>query len=160
MLFLHIFQQENLIEKTCRALGFKLLKNYFMRNDISARKDIILLVDTFYETIRKDEMLGYIFDDIAKVNWVKHLPVMYDFWENTLFYTGTYSGNPVLSHTHLHRLFPITKAHFDHWNLLFGQTIDKLFEGDKAELAKQRALSISIVLQIKIAQAPKPEQLL
>jgi hemoglobin len=131
-----------------------------MKNDITARRDIILLVDTFYDTIRKDEMLGYIFDNIAHVNWVKHLPIMYDFWENTLFFTGSYSGNPVLSHTHLHKLFPLTKAHFDHWNVLFVTTIDDLFEGAKAELAKQRALSISIVLQIKIAQTPRPEQLL
>jgi hemoglobin len=131
-----------------------------MKSDITSRKDIILLVDTFYDTIRKDEMLGYIFDNIAHVNWVKHLPIMYDFWENTLFFTGSYSGNPVLSHTHLHKLFPLTKAHFDHWNVLFGKTIDALFDGAKAELAKQRALSISIVLQIKIAQTPRPEQLL
>ncbi len=130
-----------------------------MKNDISSREDILLFVDTFYDTINNDEILGYIFNNIAKVNWVKHLPVMYDFWENALFYTGTYSGNPILSHTHLHRLFPITKVHFDHWNFLFKQTIDNLFEGEKAELAKQRALSISIVLQIKIAQTLKSEQL-
>jgi hemoglobin len=55
---------------------------------------------------------------------------------------------------------PLTKAHFDHWYELFVDTVDSLFQGDKAELAKQRALSISIVLQLKIAQTPKPEQLL
>lgn len=129
-----------------------------MKKEITSRKDIIQLVDAFYEKIKKDEMLGYIFNDIAKVNWDKHLPTMYDFWENTLFFTGTYSGNPVQQHANLNQIMPITKTHFDHWNKLFVETVDTNFEGEKAELAKQRALSISIVLQMKIAQAIKPEQ--
>ncbi len=129
-----------------------------MKKEITSRKDIIQLVDAFYEKIKKDEMLGYIFNDIAKVNWDKHLPTMYDFWENTLFFTGTYSGNPVQQHANLNQIMPITKAHFDYWNKLFVETVDTNFEGEKAELAKQRALSISIVLQMKIAQAIKPEQ--
>jgi hemoglobin len=137
-----------------------LIQICIMKTDIVSRKDIILLVNTFYEKIKSDEMLGFIFNDVAKVNWGKHLPILYDFWENTLFFTGSYSGNPVEKHTQLHHLMPLTKAHFDHWYELFVDTVDSLFQGDKAELAKQRALSISIVLQLKIAQTPKPEQLL
>jgi len=131
-----------------------------MKTDILSRKEIILLIDQFYDTIRKDELLGTIFDDVAKVNWEKHLPVMYDFWENTLFYTGSYNGNPVQNHRVLHQKYPITKEHFDHWIELFNNSVDALFEGEKAELAKQRALSIATVLRIKIAQVYTPEQLL
>lgn len=131
-----------------------------MKTDIIARKDIILLIDKFYDTIRKDELLGTIFDDVAHVNWARHLPVMYDFWENTLFYTGSYSGNPVQNHRALNMKYPLTKEHFDHWIFLFNNTVDALFEGEKAELAKQRALSIATVLRIKIAQVNTPEQLL
>jgi len=131
-----------------------------MKKDIQSRKDIIALVDRFYEVVRKDEMLGIIFDDVAKVNWLKHLPVMYDFWENTLFYTGTYTGNPVQNHRQLNTKYPLTKAHFDHWISLFNKIVDELFEGEKADLAKQRALSIATVLQIKVAQVISPEQLL
>ena len=123
-----------------------------MKKDIQSRKDIIELVDRFYEVVRKDEILGIIFDDVAKVNWLKHLPVMYDFWENTLFYTGTYAGNPVQNHRQLNTKYPLTKAHFDHWISLFNKIVDELFEGEKADLAKQRALNIATVLQIKVAQ--------
>jgi hemoglobin len=35
---------------------------------------------------------------------------------------------------------------------LFTATVDELFEGEKAELAKQRAISISTVMRIKITQ--------
>jgi len=42
---------------------------------------------------------------------------------------------------------------------LFNQTIDELFEGEKAEQAKQRALSIATVMQINIAQLPRQENI-
>ncbi|MEI6190109.1 MAG: group III truncated hemoglobin [Chitinophagia bacterium] len=129
-----------------------------MKMDIKNRKDIILLVDQFYEKIKSDIILGYIFNDVAKVNWAKHLPIMYDFWENTLFFTGSYTGNPINLHSHLHRLTPLNQTHFDQWNHLFISTIDAHFSGENAELAKQRAISISLVLSQKIAQTNALEQ--
>ncbi|MDP4263409.1 MAG: group III truncated hemoglobin [Bacteroidota bacterium] len=121
-----------------------------MKKDISTREDIELLVRTFYEKVKTDPVIGHIFTTVVKVNWAKHLPVMFDFWENTLFYTGTYSGNPMISHQRLHNLFPLNEEHFNRWVLLFTTTVDELFEGEKALLAKQRALSISTVMRIKI----------
>ncbi len=121
-----------------------------MKKDIVTRKDIELLVDEFYAKIRKDELIGFIFTDIAKVNWEKHLPIMYSFFENMLFYTGTYTGNPMELHKHVNRLFPLTDEHFMRWNQLFSTTVDELFAGERAELSKQRAKSISAVMQIKI----------
>jgi len=121
-----------------------------MKKDIESRDDIELLVKSFYEKVKIDPVIGSIFTDIARVNWEKHLPVMFDFWENTIFYTGSYSGNPMKSHQNLNRLFPLTKEHFSRWNQLFASTIDELFEGDKAVLAKQRAISISTVMQLKL----------
>ncbi|MFT4018452.1 MAG: group III truncated hemoglobin [Agriterribacter sp.] len=121
-----------------------------MKKDIKTREDIELLVISFYDKVKADDTIGYIFNDVAKVNWEKHLPVMFDFWENILFFTGGYAGNPMMIHQHLNKMFPLTKEHFKRWEALFLQTVDGLFEGDKAELAKQRALSISTVMQIKI----------
>ena len=46
-----------------------------MKKDIENRGDIILLINTFYEKVKRDEVIGYIFNDVAKVNWEKHLPV-------------------------------------------------------------------------------------
>lgn len=121
-----------------------------MQKDIETTKDIEILVDAFYAKVQADDLIGYIFTDIARVNWEKHLPVMYHFFENMLFYTGAYTGNPMELHKHISRLFPLTKAHFERWEQLFTQTVDELFAGEKASLAKQRALSISAVMQIKI----------
>jgi hemoglobin len=127
-----------------------------MKKDIESKEDIHLLVNNFYEKVKADETIAYIFKDIAKVNWEKHLPVMYSFWENTLFYTGTYEGNPMELHKHLHRLMPLTTEHFKQWIKLFNNSVDELFEGKNASLAKQRAKSIATVMQVKILSEYAP----
>ncbi len=121
-----------------------------MKRDIESRADIETLVNHFYEKIKTDPIIGYIFTDIAHVNWKKHLPVMYDFWENAIFYTGTYNGNPMQLHKHLHRVVNLKTNHFEQWNKLFISSVNELFEGDNANLIKERAISISTVMQIKI----------
>ena len=125
-----------------------------MKKDIETVKDIELLVNTFYGKVKMNPVIGYIFTDVVKVNWEKHLPVMYDFWENTLFYTGGYNGNPMETHRRLNKLIPLKADYFQQWTHLFTSTIDELFTGEKASLAKQRAISISTLMQIKIVQQP------
>lgn len=121
-------------------------------NDITGREDIEILVNRFYDKVIKDAVIGYIFNDIVQVDWPKHLPVMYDFWESTIFYTATYKGNPMLLHKQLNTKVPLTIQHFQQWLKLFTETVDELFSGDKAELIKQRAASIAVMMQIKIVQ--------
>ena len=121
-----------------------------MKKDIATTADIQLLVDTFYEKVKADATIGYIFTEMVTVNWEKHLPVMYKFWENSLFYTGSYEGNPMELHKHLNRIIPLSADYFKQWTLLFTTTVDELFEGKTAALAKQRAVSIATVMQIKI----------
>ncbi len=123
-----------------------------MKKDIKTREDIELLVTRFYDKVKADDTIGYIFSDVAKVNWEKHLPAMFNFWENVLLFTGEYKGNPMQIHQQLNEKEPLTQAHFKRWEKLFLQTLDELFEGDKATLARQRALSISTVIQIKIVK--------
>ncbi len=127
-----------------------------MKKDINGRKDIELLVNEFYKKVQVDPVIGYIFSDIARVNWEKHLPTMYDFFENMLFYTGSYSGNPMELHKHLHRVAPLTPGHFKQWYKLFSTTVDELFTGSTAELVKQRAKSIATVIQIKLLENEPP----
>jgi hemoglobin len=113
------------------------------------------LVNRFYDKAKADAVIGFIFNDIVKVHWEHHLPIMYDFWENTLFYTGGYTGNPMQIHQRLNQVVPLTAEHFKEWLHLFTTTVDELFEGEKAELAKQRAMSISTIMQLKIIQQPQ-----
>ena len=130
-----------------------------MLTDIQSRKDIVQVVNAFYEKAKQDELLGPIFTEKAKVDWEKHLPVMYDFWENVVFYTGNYGGNPMRIHQQLHQKITLTKQDFDKWLNLFFTTVDFLYKGEHAELIKQRAQSIATVMQIKILY-PKEGNLL
>lgn len=122
------------------------------KKDMETREDIIILVDTFYEKVLRDQTIGYIFNDVVNINLEKHMPVMYDFWETTLFHTAVYKGNPMKIHDKLNEKESLTKPHFDQWLTLFNETVDDLFYGEKAALAKTRALSIATVMQIKIHQ--------
>lgn len=130
-----------------------------MKKDIKSTEDIKLMVDRFYDAIQKDALLGPIFNDVTKVDWSSHLPKMYLFWENAVFFTGGYSGNPLKVHHHIHELFPLTCNHFYRWNEIFINTVNALFEGKNAELAKTRALQISMVLQEKLARVDQLQNL-
>ena len=120
-----------------------------MKTDIRNRKDIEKLVNAFYDKVKDDATIGYLFNDVAHVNWDEHLPKMYAFWENILFFTGNYEGNPMARHKELHRKSTMSKVHFQQWNALFIGTVDALFEGKKAEEIKNRALNISDMMMYK-----------
>jgi len=121
-----------------------------MKNDIQNRKDIEKLVDVFYDKVKADSTIGYFFTEIVKVNWDKHLPRMYDFWENILFQSGTFTGNPMARHQQISEQSKITDAHFAQWIFLFDAAVDELFEGDNALLIKQRAKSIAFIMLSKV----------
>jgi hemoglobin len=121
----------------------------YMKTDIKDRTDIARLIDSFYEKVKKDKTIGFIFNDIAKVDWDHHLPIMYDFWEGIIFQTGSYEGNPMRVHISLNQRIPLRAEHFARWKMLFLETVNELFEGEKAELARQRAVSIATMMEIK-----------
>lgn len=121
-----------------------------MKNDIQNKSDIKHLVDSFYNKVRGDELIAHFFTAVVEVNWEKHLPVMYSFWENILFHKGTYSGNPIATHQELHHKSPMLTVHFERWLQLFVATVDELYAGDKAEMIKQRATSVATIMQIKL----------
>lgn len=127
-----------------------------MKKDIENRDDIELLVNRFYEKVKADELISYLFSEVIPVNWEKHLPIMYNFWENILFFTGAFPGQPMSLHQHLHHISSLNLEHFARWNKLFDDSVDELFEGPQATNAKDKAHSISTVMQIKILNTHNP----
>lgn len=121
-----------------------------MKKDILNSKDIEKLVNKFYDKVKEDKVISHFFNEVVKVDWEKHLPIMYRFWENVLFYTGNYNGNPMQQHLAIHAKHPFSIKDFTQWTILFNETVDELFEGENAELIKQRAQSISTIMQIKM----------
>lgn len=119
--------------------------------DIATRDDIVSLVDGFYARVREDDLLGPIFNDIARVDWAAHLPKMYDFWDSVLFGRAQFKGNPLAVHRALATRAPMTDAAFGRWIVLFHATVDDLFSGPVAFEAKQRAVRIAMTMQYHIA---------
>lgn len=117
------------------------------RPDIASREDIVRLVDAFYGRVRADDVLGPIFDDVARVDWPAHLPKMYAFWDAVLFGTAGFKGNPLGAHLQLAQLTPLGSREFGRWIELFHATVDALFCGTTADEAKTRASRIAIVMQ-------------
>ncbi|WP_159637756.1 group III truncated hemoglobin [Sphingobacterium composti Ten et al. 2007 non Yoo et al. 2007] len=114
--------------------------------DIQDIEDIKLLVNTFYSKIREDDMLGIIFNQNIQDRWPIHLEKMYRFWQTILLDEYTYDGRPFPPHAHL----PICKIHFDQWLSLFEQTVQSLFQGEKANEAIWRAQKMAVMFESKL----------
>lgn len=121
-----------------------------MKKDIEIREDIYRLVVSFYNKLLADPSISYLFTDVAKINLDHHFPVLVNFWDMVLFQSDTYRKNAIQPHMLLNRQSPLQKHHFETWLRYFKATVDELFEGEKAFLAKERATSIATVMQIKI----------
>ncbi len=117
--------------------------------DIKTREDIIVLMDAFYQKALSDDLIGFFFTEVVQLNMEVHLPVIVDFWETVLFGVAKYKGNAMQVHQHIHQLSAFKDEHFERWLLLFTQTVNQFFAGDKAELAKQRAISIATMMKLK-----------
>ena len=119
---------------------------------IENRTDIELLIDKFYEKVVVDDSIGFFFNDVIKLDWNKHIPVMYDFWESTLFRLAKYKGNPMLKHIELNKKAKLNPEHFKRWLELWEQTINENFHGTIAEEAILKANQIGGLMKFKIEQ--------
>jgi len=128
-------------------------RNLFMKKDILDREDIVLLVDTFYDRVKQDEVIGYIFKRIIGADWSHHLPIMYQFWETILLNKPGYSGNPIKKHIEVDKQEPLQAAHYDRWLTLWRETTDELFEGPNAEDVKNRAFLMMNLIKMKVEWA-------
>ena len=123
-----------------------------MKKDIADREDILKLLTHFYDKLLADPSISYLFTDVAKIDLPHHMDTLVNFWDSILFQSDTYRKNAMQPHMVLHQKSPLEKHHFQTWLTYFTETVDEFFEGDKAHLAKERAISIATVMQIKISQ--------
>jgi hemoglobin len=128
-----------------------------LKEDIKSKEDIKLLVDSFYIKVRGNALLANVFDTTMQVNWEKHLPKMYEFWEFILWQTGNYKNAPFPVHEKVNEKIALTPLHFDTWISLFNETVDALYEGTNAVSIKQKAQNIKAVWSYKFNYKNKVE---
>lgn len=113
--------------------------------DVDTPDDVDELVRTFYAAVSQDALLGPLFEEVAQVDWVEHLPKLSAFWCRALFGTPGYIGNPFARHREIHRRSPFTAEHFDRWLDLFEETIDERWTGPNADVMKELASNVARV---------------
>lgn len=121
-----------------KRLGLEFIK----MKEIETRDDIFILVKNFYAKIQKNEMLSPIFNShIAKDEWPAHLDKLTDFWVTNLFGEHCFRGNPTKKHMIVDKNlnYKVRQEHFGKWLELWFETIDSMFEGEKAFRAKNSA---------------------
>ena len=105
------------------------------------------VVDTFYARVRRDEVLGPIFNRVVE-DWPEHLAKLKDFWSSVLLMTGRFKGRPMAVHAAIPDIEP---RHFEHWLALFGETVSELCPPAAAALFREKAAMIAESLQLGIA---------
>src|SRR5579884_1342212 len=104
------------------------------------------LVRAFYGRIRKDALLGPIFE-ARIVDWEPHLRRMCAFWSSVALMSGVYHGTPMAMHMRL----PVDAEHFDRWLALFEATARETCPPVAAEHFIERAQRIGESLELGIA---------
>jgi hemoglobin len=117
------------------------------KEDLRTLDQVKAIVDLFYEKVRKDDLIGPVFEHRINGNWEKHLDKMYRFWQTVLLEEHTYYGSPFAPHANL----PVEKVHFDRWLWLFHETLKENFSGDKASEALWRATKMAEMFRLKIS---------
>mgnify|MGYP002637718955 CR=1 FL=1 len=121
-----------------------------MKEDLKSREDVQLMVRTFYENVFEDVMLAPIFISVLGNNMDAHYSKMADFWEDQIFGSFKFEGNPMKVHIELSERFSIDSDLFDIWLNLFNLNVDQLFVGENAEKAKEQAGNIAMVMRLKM----------
>lgn len=112
--------------------------------DIENKVDIELLINSFYSDLLNFDEMKPVFEGL---NFENHVPQIVHFWSFVLLDEPGYKTNVFEKHLHL----PIQLHLFDIWLQTFTSNVDKLFKGEKAELAKQRATILTYTFKSKWA---------
>ncbi|MBO6201781.1 MAG: group III truncated hemoglobin [Chryseobacterium sp.] len=121
--------------------------------DITSRADVETLVNKFYDKVIKDDVIGFFFTDVAKIELNKHLPKMYNFWESILLGNPVYLGNPMRVHFPINEVVALEERHFNRWLQIWEETVHENFEGQNTETAIARALNIARIMHHKMMNA-------
>ena len=113
--------------------------------DLDSPGEIAEMVRRFYQDVAQDDLLGPVFNDVAKVDWAEHLPKLTAFWCRALLGTAGYAGNPFRAHALVNERSPFTAAHFERWLDLFQDAVELGWTGPNADRALALAHNVARV---------------
>ncbi len=105
------------------------------------------LVHAFYARVRRDPVLGPIFEAHVR-DWPDHLGKLCAFWSSVTLLSDRYKGKPIPAHA---QLAEIGNAHFALWLRLFIETAGDVCPAPAAALFVDRSQRIAQSLQLGLA---------
>lgn len=118
--------------------------------DLDRRSHVHDAVVAFYREVVFDDVLGPVFDEVAEVDWARHIPVLVDFWCRVLLGEPAAGGQIFAVHADLHSLEPLTREMFDRWYGLWSACIDERWSGPIADRAKAHAGRVAATMARRI----------
>jgi hemoglobin len=98
--------------------------------------------------VRKDALLGPVFNGVIGDHWPEHLATLTDFWTSVLLASGRYKGNPMMAHLAIPQM---DQLHFYRWIELWRETTAEVFGPEisqaliaKASMMGERLVEVSM----------------
>lgn len=127
--------------------------------DIEDRADCERLVRAFYGRALTDPVIGFLFVDVAHLDLDAHVPAITSFWETILLGAQSYRGGAFAPHARLNAKAELRSGHFERWLVLWRATVDELFAGPRAQLAKAHAERVAAAFHARLqGRAVAPDQ--
>ncbi|WP_374273785.1 group III truncated hemoglobin [Brevundimonas sp.] len=111
-----------------------------MEDPLPNDAEIAAVVDLFYDRVRRDPMLGPVFN-AAVEDWPRHLHRLKAFWSTVMLASGRYKGDPMAAH--LPHADAMTAPAFARWLSLWRATTNELLAAGPALAMQARAERIA-----------------
>ncbi|MCB0977894.1 MAG: group III truncated hemoglobin [Acidimicrobiales bacterium] len=121
--------------------------------DLDTVEDIEEMVTRFYRVVAQDDLLGPMYNQVARVDWSVHVPKLASFWFQALLGIDGFEGNLSRAHERVNELSPYTPAHFERWLELFHETVEEGWVGPRADRALRLAEHVAEAQQRRLAAA-------
>jgi hemoglobin len=125
--------------------------------DLDSPDEIAEMVRRFYRDVAQDDLLGPVFNDVARVDWGEHLSKLTLFWCRALLGIEGYTGNPFRAHELVHGSSAFTVRHFERWLELFRDTIELGWVGPNSSRALVLARNVARVHSHQLVDTPVGE---
>ena len=115
-------------------------------------EQIDLVMTRFYAKVRKDPVLGPIFDGHID-NWPEHEAKIAGFWRNAIMFERSYDGNPMRAHM---MAGDVRADHFDGWLALFDEVLETTLPAEPAAAWSALAHRIGRGLRMGVQDVAQP----
>lgn len=115
-------------------------------------EQIDLVMTRFYAKVRKDPVLGPIFNGHI-ANWPEHEAKIAGFWRNAILFERSYDGNPMRAHM---QAGDVRADHFDVWLALFDGVLNDALPNETAAAWSALVHRIGRGLRMGVQDVQKP----